>query len=52
MTKINNRLVIVIPTHRPNLTAEDKISLSHLKKHLPNILKIYKSRQELLLIAY
>ncbi|EKD89897.1 MAG: hypothetical protein ACD_32C00113G0006 [uncultured bacterium] len=35
MTKINNRLVIVIPTHRPNLTAEDKISLSHLKKHLP-----------------
>ncbi len=28
------RVVIIIPTHRPNLTAEDKISLVHLKKYL------------------
>ncbi len=28
------KVVIVIPTHRPNLTTEDKISLAHLKKYL------------------
>lgn len=28
------RVVILIPTHRPNLTTSDKISLAHLKKHL------------------
>lgn len=32
MTK--KRVVIVIPTHRPNLTVDDKISLSHLKRYL------------------
>lgn len=31
---ISKKVVIVIPTHRPNLTADDKISLAHLKKHL------------------
>ena len=31
MTK---KIVIIIPTHRPNLTADDKISLAHLKKYL------------------
>lgn len=31
MTK---KTVIVIPTHRPNLTDDDKISLAHLKKYL------------------
>ena len=28
------RLVIIIPTHRPNLTPDDQISLNHLKKYL------------------
>lgn len=28
------KLVIVIPTHRPHLTPNDKISLTHLKKYL------------------
>lgn len=28
------RIVIVIPTHRSNLTRSDEISLAHLKKHL------------------
>lgn len=32
MTK--KRVVIVIPTHLPNLTSDDKISLSHLKRYL------------------
>lgn len=32
MTK--KRVVIVIPTHRPNLTTDDKISLSYLKRYL------------------
>lgn len=27
-------VVIIIPTHRPNLTEDDKISLAHLKKYL------------------
>jgi len=30
----NKKVVIIIPTHRPNFTNEDKISLAHLKKHL------------------
>lgn len=30
----NKKVVIIIPTHRPNLTVDDKISLSHLKKYL------------------
>lgn len=30
----NKKVVIIIPTHRPNLTAADRISLNHLKKHL------------------
>lgn len=30
------RLVIIIPTHRPNITPSDKISLIHLKKFLGN----------------
>lgn len=30
------RLVIIIPTHKPNLTPDDKISLTHLKKYLGN----------------
>lgn len=29
-----NKVVIIIPTHRPNLTKDDKTSLAHLKKHL------------------
>lgn len=29
-----NRVVIIIPTHRPNLTKDDIISLNHLKKYL------------------
>lgn len=28
------RVAIIIPTHRPNLTQDDKISLNHLKKYL------------------
>lgn len=28
------RLIIIIPTHRPNITSDDKISLTHLKKYL------------------
>lgn len=28
------RVVIIIPTHRPNLTVNDKISLIHLRKYL------------------
>lgn len=28
------KVVIIIPTHRPNLTADDEISLKHLKKYL------------------
>lgn len=31
---LSKKVVIVIPTHRPNLTADDKISLAHLKKYL------------------
>lgn len=31
---LKKKVVIVIPTHRPNLTKEDKISLTHLKKYL------------------
>lgn len=34
MKKSKKKVVILIPTHRPNLTDEDKISLAHLKKHL------------------
>ncbi len=30
----DKKVVILIPTHRPNLTASDKISLAHLKKYL------------------
>lgn len=30
----NKKVVIVIPTHRPNLTDDDQISLAHLKKYL------------------
>ena len=30
----NKRVVIIIPTHRPNLTKDDEISLNHLKKYL------------------
>lgn len=30
----NKKVVIVIPTHRPYFTDDDKISLSHLKKYL------------------
>lgn len=33
----NRKVVIIIPTHRPNLSADDKISLKHLKKYLPKI---------------
>lgn len=32
--KNKKRVVIIIPTHRPNLTADDKISLNHLNKYL------------------
>lgn len=31
---MKKKIVIVIPTHRPNLTNDDKISLAHLKKYL------------------
>ena len=31
----HKKTVIVIPTHRPNLSPEDNISLLHLKKYLP-----------------
>lgn len=34
MMSKKKRVVIIIPTHRPNLTAEDKISLNHLKRFL------------------
>lgn len=30
----NKKIVIIIPTHKPNPTDNDKISLSHLKKYL------------------
>lgn len=30
----HKRIVIIIPTHRPNLTDDDKISLAHLKRYL------------------
>ncbi len=34
MTMSKKKVVIIIPTHRPSLSADDKISLAHLKKHL------------------
>jgi hypothetical protein len=32
--KNNKQVVIVIPTHRPNFSADDEISLAHLNKYL------------------
>lgn len=35
--KSNKKVVIIIPTHKPNLSEDDKISLIHLKKYLHKI---------------